>query len=151
MWVFLTSPRISAWIDRAQRPVISEVTAESLEEFKRTDEVIFLAYFSVDDERSREIFLEIETKYREEFTFGLVPDVAVFEAEKVAVPAVRCIKPLDNKTHEHHDVTIGSLEAFVKEASRPIIAELLPYNHQRFLDVSHKYPWFDRSEFVLRT
>lgn len=134
---FLTFRRISAWIDRAQRPAISEVTAESLEEFKRTDEVIFLAYLSADDERSREALLEIATQYHEEFTFGLVTDVAVIEAEKVTAPVISCIKPIDNKTHEHHDFAMESLEGFIKEASRPIIAELLPHNHQRFLQVSH--------------
>ena len=119
-----------------QRPSVSEVDAESLEEFKRADEVVFLAYIGEDDESSRGALVEIATKYRGEFAFGLVTDADVIKAEEVATPTVKCIKPLDNKTHEHHDFAGESLEKFVLEASRPVIAELLPHNHQRFLDVS---------------
>ena len=97
--------------------------------------MVFLAYADADDESSKNALLEIATKYHGEFLFGLVTDAAVIEAEKVAVPAIKCIKPLDNKTHEHQEFAGDPLEKFVLDASRPIIAELLPHNHQRFLDV----------------
>lgn len=129
--------RITAWINRAQRPIISDITAASLEAFKDADETIFVAYLNTDDESSRATFLEVAAKYRDEFTFGLVTDAAVIEAEKMTAPAVRCIKPLDGDTHDLADFPdVESLEKFVKEASRPLIGELLPHTHQRFLDVS---------------
>lgn len=129
--------RITAWINRAQRPIISDITAESLEAFKDADETIFVAYLNTDDESSRATFLEVAAKYRDEFTFGLVTDAAVIEAEEMTAPAARCIKPIDGDTHDLTDFPdVESLEKFVKEASRPLIGELLPHTHQRFLDVS---------------
>lgn len=133
----MAAHRISAWIRRAQRPVVSHVAAESLEAFKESDETVFIAYLRADDEGSKSAFLKVAAKYRDEFTFGLVTDTAAFEAEKMAAPAVKCIKPLDGDTHDLPGLTdVESLEKFVGEASRPIIGELLPHSHQRFLDVS---------------
>ncbi|RYP09249.1 hypothetical protein DL765_008514 [Monosporascus sp. GIB2] len=126
---------ILAWINRVQRPVGSDVVAESLGDFKKADETVIIAYLDGDDEGLRAAFLEVAAKYREEFTFGLVTDAGAIEAEKVTGRTVRCIKPLDEDTRDLHGFTdVESLEKFVKENSRPLIGELLPHNHQRFLD-----------------
>ncbi|RYO76948.1 hypothetical protein DL766_007464 [Monosporascus sp. MC13-8B] len=71
---------ILAWINQVQRPVVSDVVAESLGDFKKADETVTIAYLDGGDEN------------------------------------------------------VESLEKFVKENSRPLIGELLPHNHQRFLD-----------------
>ncbi|KAI0378744.1 thioredoxin-like domain-containing protein [Hypomontagnella monticulosa] len=124
-----------AWADRVQRPVVSEVSAETLEEFKKTDETVFLAFLSADDEASKIAFANVAQRYHEEFTFGMVTDEAALAAEGATPPIVKCFKPLDGDTHDFREVSdTAALEGFVKEASRPIIAELLPHNHQRLLD-----------------
>ncbi|KAI8960186.1 thioredoxin-like domain-containing protein [Daldinia sp. FL1419] len=124
-----------AWADRVQRPVVSEVRAEILEDFKKADETVFIACLSVDDEAARATFTEVASRYREEFTFGMSAGDDVLAAEKINPPVVKCYKPLDGDTREFSRVLdVAALEGFVKEASRPVIGELLPHNHQRFLD-----------------
>ncbi|KAI1654522.1 thioredoxin-like domain-containing protein [Daldinia decipiens] len=124
-----------AWADRVQRPVISDVNAASLEDFRKADETVFIVYLSTDDEASKAAFANVAGRYHEEFTFGVATDDDALEAEKVTAPAVKCYKPVDGDTHDFNSLSdTTALEAFVKEASRPVIGELLPHNHQRFLD-----------------
>ncbi|KAI0123873.1 thioredoxin-like domain-containing protein [Xylariales sp. AK1849] len=126
---------ITAWAERTQRPTLSPIDAESLKSFKTTDETVFIAYLSPDDESSRSAFQEAASKYAQEFTFGISTDVASIDAEGLEVPAVKCYKPLDGDTQLLRGAfSSESLDSFVKEASRPVIGELLPHNHQRFLD-----------------
>lgn len=126
---------ILAWADRVQRPVVSEVSAATLEEFKKADETVFIAFLSADDEASKTAFTNVAGRYREEFTFGMVTEDAALKAEEATPPIVKCFKPLDGDTHDFREVSdVAALEGFVKEASRPVIAELLPHTHQRLLD-----------------
>ncbi|CAJ2506859.1 Uu.00g080450.m01.CDS01 [Anthostomella pinea] len=131
---------ILAWINRVQRPPVTEITANSLAAFKAADETVFIAYLSTDGESesaSKTAFVQTAAKYAEEFTFGLLAtDAAALEAEGVkAPPLVRCYRPLDGDTHDLDGFEdTAALEKFVVEASRPVIGELLPHNHQRFLD-----------------
>ncbi|KAI6087174.1 thioredoxin-like domain-containing protein [Hypoxylon rubiginosum] len=126
---------ILSWASRVQRPIVSEVSSADLEEFKKADETVFLAYLNADDEASKSAFAGVAGRYHEEFSFGIITDVNALAAEGVTAPAVKCYKPLDGDTHEFTNPTdIDALEKFVKEASRPVIAELLPHNHQRLLD-----------------
>ncbi|RYP62031.1 hypothetical protein DL771_009901 [Monosporascus sp. 5C6A] len=132
---------ILAWINRVQRPVVSDIVAESLGDFKKADETVIIAYLDGGHESLRAAFLEVAAKYREEFTFGLVTDAGAIEAEKVTGPTVRCVKPLDGDSRDLHGFTdLESLEKFVKENSRPLIGELLPHNHQRFLEIQRGWP-----------
>ncbi|KAI0103097.1 thioredoxin-like domain-containing protein [Hypoxylon sp. NC0597] len=124
-----------AWINRIQRPIVSEVSATTLEDFKKIDETVFIAYLDAGDETSKAAFADVAGRYHEEFTFVMTVDNAAFTAEKVTAPIVKCYKPMDGDTHEFTSLSdVSALEKFVKEASRPVIGELLPHNHQRFLD-----------------
>ncbi|KAI1393217.1 thioredoxin-like domain-containing protein [Hypoxylon trugodes] len=126
---------ILAWADRVQRPIVSELSATVLEDFKKTDETVFIAYLNAGDEAPKAAFTEVAGKYHEEFTFGVITDASTLVEEGVAAPLVKCYKPLDGDTHEFGGPSdVAALEKFVKDASRPVIGELLPHNHQRFLD-----------------
>ncbi|KAI4868476.1 thioredoxin-like domain-containing protein [Hypoxylon rubiginosum] len=126
---------ILSWASRVQRPAVSEVGPTELDDFRKADETVFLAYLDADDETSKAAFADVAGRYCEEFSFGMTTDADVLAAEGVTAPIVKCYKPLDGDTHEFTNPTdTGALEKFVKEASRPVIGELLPHNHQRFLD-----------------
>ncbi|KAI1102656.1 thioredoxin-like domain-containing protein [Jackrogersella minutella] len=117
------------------RPDISQFSIVALEDFKKADETGFIEYLNMGDDTSRVAFAEVLQRYREEFTFAMSTDASVFEVEKVTPPVVKCYKPLDGDTQQFTDFSdAGALDEFIKEASRPIIGELLPHNHQRFLD-----------------
>ncbi|KAI1409542.1 thioredoxin-like domain-containing protein [Hypoxylon sp. FL1857] len=126
---------ILAWINRVQRPIVSEVNAAILEDFKKADETVFIAYLDANDETSKAAFADVAGRYHEEFTFAVTTDNVALTADKVTAPTVKCYKPLDGDTHQFTSLSdVAALEKFIKEASRPVIGELLPHNHQRFLD-----------------
>ncbi|KAI5917207.1 thioredoxin-like domain-containing protein [Camillea tinctor] len=126
---------ILTWIARMQRPVVTEVGIEELDGFKKSDEVVFVAYLDADDGASKALFAKVASQFETEFTFGLTTDIAMLQSEAVTPPSVKCYKPLDGDTH-HLASFVGEeeLSIFIKEASRLVIGELLPHNHQRFLD-----------------
>ncbi|KAI8628604.1 hypothetical protein F5Y19DRAFT_107212 [Xylariaceae sp. FL1651] len=130
---------ILAWINRVQQPVVTELDNTSLESFKDMDDTVFVAYLATNDEASQTAFAQAAAKFADEFTFGMTVDTAALEAEGVETPPmIRCYKRLDDgATHDLRDVTadaLAAIEKFIIEASRPVIGELLPHNHQRFLD-----------------
>ncbi|KAI3337603.1 hypothetical protein HD806DRAFT_543172 [Xylariaceae sp. AK1471] len=126
---------ILAWIDRVQRPAVTELDKSSLEPFKRADETVFIAYLSADDEAAKTAFAQVAAEFSEEFTFGMLADITALETNAIQAPTVRCYKHLDDQTHDTQNVADATaLKRFVIESSRPVIGELLPHNHRRFLD-----------------
>ncbi|KAI0598588.1 thioredoxin-like domain-containing protein [Biscogniauxia sp. FL1348] len=126
---------ILAWVGRMQLPVVTEVGTEEIDNFKHLDEVVFIAYLDADDEASKATFAKVASQFETEFTFGLATDAAVLQSEAATPPFVKCYKPRDGDTHHLASfVDADGLEKFVKEASRPVIGELLLHNHQRLLD-----------------
>ncbi|KAI0156652.1 thioredoxin-like domain-containing protein [Hypoxylon sp. FL1284] len=126
---------IVSWAGRIQHPIVSEVGPTELENFKKADETVFMAYLNEDDEVSKSTFADAAGHYHQEFSFGMITDVDALSSEGVTAPTIRCYKPLDGDTLDFNNpADKAALEKFVKEASRPVIGELLPHNHQRFLD-----------------
>jgi hypothetical protein len=125
-----------AWIDRVQRPVVTQLDKSSLEAFKQADETVCIAYLSSDGEVSQTPFAQVAAKFSEEFAFGMTADASVLQAEGIESSTVRCFKYLEDQTHDTQAVADAAvLQRFVIESSRPVIGELLPHNHQRLLDV----------------
>ncbi|KAI1844109.1 hypothetical protein JX265_009628 [Neoarthrinium moseri] len=126
---------ILAWLERTQRPVLSDVDITSLTAFRSADETVFIAYIDPEDVESRAVFQDVAEAFSAEFTFGISTDAESRASEELQAPAIKCYKPIDGDTKVFKGkLDQQSLESFVKEASRPIIGELLPHTHQRFLD-----------------
>ncbi|CCF46659.1 hypothetical protein CH063_15339 [Colletotrichum higginsianum] len=131
---------ILRFIERVERsphgPV--NVPAEDAVSFQDVDDFVCIGHFPPGT-ALRQAFEAVADKYRTEFTFGVVvvdvdsPGVAVAAAANDA--KVVCHKRDDQSVHTWTSGDDG-LEAWLVEASRPVIAELTPANHQRFLDVS---------------
>ncbi|KAI0019016.1 thioredoxin-like domain-containing protein [Xylariomycetidae sp. FL0641] len=127
---------ILAWVARLRRLPVTEVATDGLDDFRKADETVYLLHASADDSNAREAFRRVAERYREEFTFGITDVADGTEA------LVRCHKPGDDMTHEYgmkgdhggDGEVEKALQAWVVQASRPVIAELLPHTHQRYLD-----------------
>lgn len=76
------------------------------------------------------VFENVATKYRSEYTFGVI----ALDGE-VTSPRVECRNNGNNKQKIYEQGSDG-IEAFILEALRPVITDITPYNHQRLLDVS---------------
>jgi hypothetical protein len=128
---------ILKYLERRSRPLLSEVDDAGLQSFKAVDYSVFVAYLHEEDEAPRRMLQSMAARYRDEFTFGIVTDEAAMKSEDITPPAVRCYKAADEttETFSSFDEPTG-FEEWLIEASRLYIGELMPYNHQRLLDVS---------------
>ena len=127
--------RLLHFVARLRRPVVSQVTAEDLNEFKKCDETVFVAFIDPTDEEAQRAYADVAQRYHEEFTFGLAAS-GVETPGGMTAPAVVCYKAVDGDSVSFTSFDkSGELDTWVKDASRPVIGELTPHNHQRFLDV----------------
>ncbi|KAL0931962.1 uncharacterized protein CTRU02_212915 [Colletotrichum truncatum] len=124
-----TSDEIVKFINRAkqssQKP--KKLTAEEFEAFKNADDFVCIANLEPSETVVRKAFEALSKKYWAEFTFGVIETA---EQE----PKVVCHKQDDDSTHARSFTEPDGLETWLIEASRPVIAELTPANHQRLLN-----------------
>lgn len=115
------------------------LTAEALEDFTTADEVVFIGYISPGDITSRQNFEAVADIFHEEFTFGLILDEKLVQAQNSELPTVVCYVVEDGETRTFNSFSeLEPLRNFVIDASRRVIGELLPvdYVQQRVVDVS---------------
>lgn len=113
---------------------MTEISSDSLDTFIGIDDTVFVGHIDSDDHVTQKVFIETASKYRAEFTFGIV---SLIKEQGLVPPTVTChLKDgiTGMKTVTFTDA--AALEKFVIEASRPVIGELTPYNQQRLLNVS---------------
>ncbi|EXF78412.1 hypothetical protein CFIO01_11710 [Colletotrichum fioriniae PJ7] len=123
----ITSDEILRFIDRARRPRVSSVSTEEAESFGNSDAFVCVAHLGPDETAPlRRAFEAVAQKHWAEFTFGVVDTPTSKDAKVV------CRKRDDESTHTRS--AADGLEGWVLEVSRPVIAELTPLNHQRFID-----------------
>ncbi|TKW54463.1 Protein disulfide-isomerase [Colletotrichum tanaceti] len=120
--------RILRFIERVERSPhgLVNVSAEDVVSFQGVDDFVCIGHFPPGT-ALRQAFEAVADKYRAEFTFGVVVVVNVVDAKVV------CHKRDDQSVHTWTSGDDG-LEAWLVEASRPVIAELTPAKHQRLLD-----------------
>jgi len=132
------------FLNRWARPAVTAVTADSLASFKTIDETVFIAYVGAgsDGDEARRAFDEVAAKYRDEFSFGVVTDPGVSAEQDITPPAVVCYRVVDRdaKALPSFAYDPEALAKLVLEASRPVVGELTPSNHKRFLDVGNSPP-----------
>lgn len=111
---------------------------DSNEDFKSSDEVVFIGFISSEDDIALETFSAVAQKYRQEFTFGVISDQAYHQAENIHSPTVVCHIFADGESRTlGGDFEPEALDKFISEASRRIIGDLSQLNQQRLLDVSN--------------
>ncbi|KAL1872381.1 hypothetical protein Daus18300_004351 [Diaporthe australafricana] len=131
----LRSSAILNFVSRLARPIVTEISSDSLDTFKGIDDTVFVGHIDSGDHAAQQVFTDIARKYREEFTFGTVSDATLIKEQGLVSPTVTChLKDGGTgvKTVTFTDAAV--LEKFVVEASRPVVGELTPYNQQRLLN-----------------
>ncbi|KAB5558473.1 thioredoxin-like domain-containing protein [Coniochaeta sp. 2T2.1] len=122
------------FVARLKRPVATQVTVDDLTAFKTADETVYLAFIDAANEAAQKAYADAAKRYYEEFTFGLAAP-GVEPPTGVTPPAVVCYKPVDGDSVSFTSFDKpGELDNWIKEASRPVVGELTPANHQRLLD-----------------
>ncbi|KAK0621337.1 thioredoxin-like domain-containing protein [Bombardia bombarda] len=146
------STALLQFLNRRSQPAVTEaLSADSLYDFRTTDDTVFIAFLGPEpdsNERLTKSFSDVALRYQDEFLFGTVVDPAVAKSEGIEAPAVVCYRPVggdrvvlslpSSPPEDNNNNDDSKLEAWLKEASRPILGDLTVLNHQRLLD--RNYP-----------
>lgn len=115
-------------------PAVSVLTSETLEDFKKADKVVLVAYFDATDKTSNETFTKVAEKLRDNYPFGASSDAALAEAEGVTVPSVVLYKDFDEgKSVFTEKFDIEAIEQFAKTAATPLIGEVGPETYSDYM------------------
>lgn len=115
-------------------PAVSDVTKDNLEEFKKADKVVIVAYLDDDDKASREVFTKVAEKLRDNYPFGASTDAALAEAEGVKAPAIVLYKDFDEgKATFAEKFDAEAIEKFAKTAATPLIGEVGPETYSDYM------------------
>jgi protein disulfide-isomerase A1 len=110
------------------------LTKDSLEDFKKTDKVVLVAYIDATDKASNETFTKVAEKLRDNYPFGASNDAALAEAEGVSAPAVVLYKDFDEgKSAFTEKFDVEAFEKFAKTASTPLIGEVGPETYSDYM------------------
>ena len=123
-----------SYMTKQALPAVSEVTKDTLEEFKTADKVVLVGYFAADDKASNETFTAVANGLRDNYLFGATNDAALAKAEGVKQPGLVLYKSFD----DGKDVFTEAFEAdairtFAKVAATPLIGEVGPETYADYM------------------
>ncbi|KAK7719662.1 protein disulfide-isomerase precursor [Diaporthe eres] len=125
---------ITSYMIKQSLPAVSVLTADTLEDFKKADKVVLVAYFDASDKASNETFTKVAEKLRDNYPFGASSDAALAEAEGVTAPAVVLYKDFDEgKTVFSEKFDVEAIESFAKTAATPLIGEVGPETYSDYM------------------
>jgi protein disulfide-isomerase A1 len=115
-------------------PAVSILTKDTIEDFKKSDNVVLVAYIDSADKTSNETFSTVAEALRDNFLFGATNDAALAEAEGVKVPSVVLYKTFDEgKSVFTAKFDKAAIEHFAKTASIPLIGEVGPETYASYM------------------
>ncbi|KAK4105294.1 disulfide isomerase PDI1 protein [Parathielavia hyrcaniae] len=125
---------ITSYMIKQSLPAVSEVTKDTLEEFKKADKAVLVAYVDAADKVSSEIFTQAAEKLRDNYPFGISTDAELAEAESVERPAVVLYKDFDEgKSVFYQKFDAEAIEKFAKTAATPLIGEVGPETYSDYM------------------
>src|SRR5271165_4006393 len=96
-------------------PAVSIVSRDTIEDFKKSDNVVLVAFIDATDKASNETFSSVADSLRDSFLFGATNDADLAEAEGVKAPAVVLYKQFDEgKTIYTDKFEKEAIEQFAK-------------------------------------
>jgi len=115
-------------------PAVSEVTKDTLEEFKTADKVVLVAYFAADDKASNETFNSVASGLRDNYLFGATNDAALAKAEGVKQPGLVLYKSFDDgKDVFTEKFDAEAIKTFASVAATPLIGEVGPETYAGYM------------------
>jgi protein disulfide-isomerase A1 len=125
---------ITSYMIKQSLPAVSGVNKENLEDFKKADKVVLVAYVSPTDKASRDVFESVAEKLRDNYPFGFSNEVDLAEAEGVSQPAIVLYKDFDEgKATFTAKFEAEAIEKFAKTASTPLIGEVGPETYSDYM------------------
>ncbi|KAK9449854.1 thioredoxin-like domain-containing protein [Limtongia smithiae] len=125
---------IVSYMVKQALPAVSTVTADSLEDFKASDDVVIVGYFS--DKASNQTFARVADTLRDSFLFGATSDEKLAkEAGVFGGPAVVMYKKFDDdKIVYEGPFDAGDIITFAKIESMPLVGEVAPATYSAYME-----------------
>lgn len=128
------APAIVSHMIKQSLPAVSILTQETIEDFKKADQIVTVAYFDAEDKTSNSTFTNLAEKMRDTHIFGASNDANLAKSEGVTVPAVVLYKSFD----EGKVVYIGKfdqeeIEKFISTASIPLVGSIDPDTYHNYM------------------
>ncbi|KZZ89473.1 protein disulfide isomerase [Moelleriella libera RCEF 2490] len=125
---------IVSYMVKQSLPAVSILNKETVEDFKKADKVVIVAYIAADDKASNETFTSIAEKLRDNYLFGGVNDAAVAEAEGAKFPSIVLYKSFDEGKNVFSDkFEAEAIEKFAKTAATPLVGEVGPETYADYM------------------
>lgn len=125
---------ITSYMIKQSLPAVSILTKDTLEDFKKADKVVLVAYIDASDKSSNETFTAVADKLRDNYPFGASSDAALAEAEGVTAPAIVLYKEFDEgKSVFTEKFDVEAIEKFAKTAATPLIGEVGPETYSDYM------------------
>ncbi|KAL1595500.1 protein disulfide-isomerase precursor [Nothophoma quercina] len=123
-----------SYMTKQALPAVSEVTKDTLEEFKTADKVVLVAYFAADDKASNETFNSVANGLRDNYLFGATNDAALAKAEGVKQPGLVLYKSFDDgKDVFTEKFDAEAIKSFAQVAATPLIGEVGPETYAGYM------------------
>ena len=125
---------ITSYMIKQSLPAVSEVTKDSLEEFKSADKVVIVALTDSNDKANNEVFAQIAEHNRDTYPFGASHDAELAKAEGVSFPAIVLYKQFDEGKAIFTDkFDQEAIENWAKVAATPLVGEVGPDTYSGYM------------------
>ncbi|KAK7470599.1 protein disulfide-isomerase precursor [Stygiomarasmius scandens] len=125
---------IISYMVKQSLPAVSEVTKANVDEFKKADKFVAIAYLSSPTEAPAAAFSATADKHRDDYLFGLTTDPDVIAADEIVTPAVVVYRSFDapkvSFPYPISEVEVKDLESWMQDLAIPIIDEVSSENYQ---------------------
>ncbi|KAK0388842.1 hypothetical protein NLU13_5085 [Sarocladium strictum] len=115
---------IALFIERMNRPLITELTEENLSDFSTIDDFTAIGHFFENDDTLRADFTDMANKLRDRYTFG-VHTLPAQDNNKVSTSQVVCRNNVDNLEYKLREFDrVGALEQLFEQCAAPLVIPL---------------------------
>ncbi|KAF8165301.1 protein disulfide isomerase [Crassisporium funariophilum] len=127
---------IISYMTKQSLPAVSEVSASTIEDFKKADKVVAIAYLSSATDAPAAEFSAAAESHRDDYLFGISTDKEAMEAAGVTPPAIVVYRSFDEPKSDYpypiSSVTKQDLEEWLAELAIPVIDEVNGDNYATY-------------------
>ncbi|KAH7389611.1 hypothetical protein DE146DRAFT_171218 [Phaeosphaeria sp. MPI-PUGE-AT-0046c] len=118
-----TSKALLSFVKKRELPVLTQLERGDMN-FRRIDDVVFIAMLDPADKHHLDIFTTIAQKHHFGYVFGYTTDLTIAEKEKVQAPSVICYRNNEGDNiilggafteHDAENFVVASRDTFIKE------------------------------------
>jgi protein disulfide-isomerase A1 len=124
---------IVSYMVKQSLPPVTEVTTANLEEFKKADKLVVIAYLASATAAPASEYSATAEKHRDDYLFGLTTNEAAIAAAGVTPPAVVVYRNYDEPETTYPypiaSASVKDLEEWIQDLSVPIIGEVNGENY----------------------